>query len=62
MPAGRASLSCRGRSKAIASAMMAFVQHAVQEQEELALNAAGQYCLKNLINRVYVDHESVVAR
>lgn len=46
----------------IASAMMAFVQHAVQEQEELALNAAGQYCLKNLINRVYVDHESVVAR
>ena len=42
--------------------MMAFVQHAVQEQEELALNAAGQYCLKNLINRVYVDHESVVAR
>lgn len=46
----------------IASAVLAFVQHAVQEQEELALNAAGQYCLKNLINRVYIDHESRVER
>ena len=44
----------------IASAILAFAQHAVQEQEELALNAAGQYCLKNLINRVYIDGESVV--
>lgn len=41
----------------LASALLAFAQHAVQEQEELALNAAGQYCLANLINRVYIDHE-----
>ncbi|UGV24968.1 MotA/TolQ/ExbB proton channel family protein [Rhodopseudomonas boonkerdii] len=41
----------------LASAVLAFAQHSVQEQEELALNAAGQYCLANLINRVYIDQE-----
>lgn len=41
----------------LASALLAFAQHGVQEQEELALNAAGQYCLANLINRVYIDQE-----
>lgn len=46
----------------VASAVLAFVQHAVQEQEERALNAAGQYCLRNLINRVYIDHDSPAAR
>lgn len=39
----------------LASAVLSFVQHSVQEKEESALNAAGQYCLKNLINRVYIE-------
>jgi len=38
----------------IISAIVVFAQHAVQKQEESALNAAGQYCLKNLINRIYI--------
>jgi biopolymer transport protein ExbB/TolQ len=38
----------------IVSAVIVFFQHAVQKLEESALNAAGQYCLKNLINRLYV--------
>jgi biopolymer transport protein ExbB/TolQ len=41
----------------LASALLAFVQHSVQEREELALNEAGLYCLKNLINRVYIPTE-----
>jgi biopolymer transport protein ExbB/TolQ len=39
----------------LASAILSFVQHTVQEMEESALNAAGQYCLRNLINRVYIE-------
>lgn len=38
----------------LASAILAFVQHAVQEMEETALNEAGLYCLRNLVNRVYI--------
>lgn len=38
----------------ILSAIMTFVQHFVQRMEERALNAAAQYCLENLINRLYV--------
>lgn len=38
----------------IISAIIVFFQHAVQKIEESALNAAGQYCLKNLINRMYI--------
>lgn len=38
----------------VASAILAFVQHAVQEMEESALNEAGLYCLRNLVNRVYI--------
>lgn len=37
----------------IISAIIVFFQHAVQKIEESALNAAGRYCLKNLINRMY---------
>ncbi len=36
------------------SAIIMFVLSIVQKQEELALNHAGSYCLKNLINRLYV--------
>jgi hypothetical protein len=42
----------------IASAVIVFLQHEVQKQEESALNAAGQYCLKNLINRIYIPGDS----
>jgi biopolymer transport protein ExbB/TolQ len=41
----------------IVSAIVMFFQHVVQKKEETVLNAAGQYCLKNLINRVYVPRE-----
>lgn len=46
----------------IVSAIIVFFQHAVQKQEESALNAAGQYCLKNLINRLYVPAEAIAER
>lgn len=42
----------------IVSVILVFVQHAVQKQEETALNEAGQYCLKNLINRIYIPTEA----
>jgi biopolymer transport protein ExbB/TolQ len=35
------------------SAVLVLLQNIVQRQEESALNRAAQYCLKNLINRVY---------
>ncbi|MEM6580554.1 MAG: MotA/TolQ/ExbB proton channel family protein [Pseudomonadota bacterium] len=35
------------------SAILVFLLHVVQKQEETALNLAGDYCLKNLINRLY---------
>lgn len=35
------------------SAVLVLIQHVVQAQEEGALNRAGQYCLDNLINRLY---------
>ena len=37
------------------SAVLVLVQHVVQAREERALNQAGQYCLDNLINRLYAD-------
>ena len=39
----------------VMSAVLVLVQHVVQAYEERALNQAGQYCLDNLINRLYVD-------
>lgn len=38
----------------LVSTVLVFFQHAVQKMEESALNDAAQYCLKNLINRIYV--------
>ena len=35
------------------SAVLMFVLHIVQGKEETALNTIGQYCLDNLINRLY---------
>lgn len=37
----------------IMSAVLVFFLHIVQAREELALNGAGQYCMDNLINRLY---------
>jgi len=36
------------------SAVLVLLHHLVQQYEERALNAAGQYCLDNLINRLFV--------
>lgn len=35
------------------SAVLMFALHIVQGREEMALNQSGQYCLDNLINRLY---------
>ncbi|MFG1352075.1 MotA/TolQ/ExbB proton channel family protein [Xanthobacter autotrophicus] len=45
----------------LVSVILVFVQHIVQKQEEIALNEAGQYCLKNLINRIYIPHKEDAA-
>lgn len=37
------------------SAVLVFIQHVVQAYEERSLNRAGQYCLDNLINRLYAE-------
>ncbi len=37
------------------SAILVLLQHIVQAREENALNLAGQYCLDNLINRLYIE-------
>jgi len=37
----------------VESALLVFVLHMVQEKEELAINHAGTYTLRNLINRLY---------
>jgi len=37
----------------VESAILVFVLHLVQEREESALNSAGDYTLRNLINRLY---------
>jgi biopolymer transport protein ExbB/TolQ len=36
------------------SAILVFFLNIIQKEEELAVNRAGSYCLKNLINRLYV--------
>ncbi|MDE2197687.1 MAG: MotA/TolQ/ExbB proton channel family protein [Rhodospirillales bacterium] len=40
----------------VESAVLVFIQNVVQRREELALNAAADYCLTNLINRIYIPH------
>ena len=37
----------------VQSAMLVFALHIAQQKEEMALNQSGQYCLDNLINRLY---------
>lgn len=37
----------------VMSAVLVLIQHVVQAREEGALNEVGQYCLDNLINRLY---------
>jgi biopolymer transport protein ExbB/TolQ len=39
------------------SAVLVLLQNVVQRREELALNRAAQYVLRNLINRVYLEHK-----
>jgi len=38
----------------ILSAILVFFLHIVQEAEEMSLNRVGQYCMDNLISRLYV--------
>ena len=35
------------------AAVLVFMQNLIQGREEKTLNKAGQYCLDNLINRLY---------
>lgn len=37
------------------SALLVLIQNIVQRREESALNRAAQYCLRNLINRIYIE-------
>jgi hypothetical protein len=37
----------------VQAAVVVFIQNLIQSREETALNHAGQYCLDNLINRLY---------
>ncbi|SEH04885.1 MotA/TolQ/ExbB proton channel family protein [Candidatus Venteria ishoeyi] len=37
------------------AAVLVFFMHIVQAREERVLNLAGQYCLDNLVNRLYVE-------
>jgi biopolymer transport protein ExbB/TolQ len=39
----------------VLSAVLVLIQHVVQAYEERSLNQVGQYCLDNLINRLYTD-------
>ena len=39
----------------IMSAILVFMMHVAQAREEMALNGSGQYCLDNLINRLYEE-------
>ena len=41
----------------VESAILVFLLHLVQEREETALNGAGDYTLRNLINRLYAAPE-----
>jgi len=40
------------------SGVVVFLMHLIQEKEERALNSAGQYCLDNLINRLFEKQEN----
>ena len=52
---GRLAVSFNGTFLALVMAsILFFLQNVIQSKEEHALNLAGQYCLDNLINRLYV--------
>lgn len=42
----------------VESAILVFLMHIAQEKEETAVNLAGNYCLRNLINRLYVGRSA----
>ena len=46
----------------VESAILVFLLHLVQEQEETSMNLAGTYTLRNLINRLYAGEPSALAR
>jgi biopolymer transport protein ExbB/TolQ len=51
----RLSISFDGTFLALVmAALLIFLMHIAQSREETALNLAGQYCLDNLINRLFV--------
>lgn len=39
----------------VMSSILVFLLHIAQAREEMALNGAGQYCMDNLINRLYEE-------
>lgn len=41
----------------VLSAILVLLQNVIQRREELALNRAALYTLRNLINRVYLEHK-----
>ena len=41
----------------VLSAILVLIQNVVQRREEFALNRAAQYTLRNLINRIYLEHK-----
>ena len=52
---GKLAVSFEGTFLALVLAsILVFLQNVIQSKEEHALNLAGQYCLDNLINRLYV--------
>ena len=53
---GMLSVSFNGTFLALVMAsILVLLQNVIQSREEHALNLAGQYCLDNLINRLYVE-------
>jgi biopolymer transport protein ExbB/TolQ len=45
----------------VQASILVLLQNVVQSREEHALNLAGQYCLDNLINRLYVEKPETAA-
>ena len=55
---GRLAVAFDGTFLALVMAsILVFLQNVIQSKEEHALNSAGQYCLDNLINRLYVPEQ-----
>jgi biopolymer transport protein ExbB/TolQ len=42
----------------VMSAILVFLLHIAQAREEMALNGSGQYCMDNLINRLYEEKKA----